>query len=231
MPGVSIVRIKYLQWCGMVFDPQIHHRRSIRLKDYHYTGKGAYFVTLCVQERVCLYGELIGGDMVLNPAGRKVAEIWRELRGRYPQLVLDEYVVMPNHFHGIIVIDDCRGEPCVRPPCNKRGHTERADLKEKDEQQRIGDQNRKGDHKDRPYGTDENSLGRVLQAFKSLTTQAYIQGVNSQGWPTFPGRLWQRNYFERVLRGQPELDAARRYILENPLKWQSDRDNPVNMPL
>ena len=226
MPGVSIVRIKYLQWYGMVFNPQIHHRRSIRLKDYDYFLKGAYFVTLCVQERVCLYGEVIGGDMELNPAGRKVAEIWRELPARFPQVALDESIVMPNHFHGIIVIDDCRGESCIRPSCgkcghcvqgSKRSHWDWTDIKEKDDQKRIGEQTRKGDHKDRPYGTDENSLGRVMQAFKSLTTHAYIEGVNYQGWPQFPGRLWQRNYFERVFRGQAELDVARRYNLENPL--------------
>jgi len=230
----------------MVFNPQIHRRRSIRLKNYDYSGKGAYFVTLCVQERICLYGEVVGGDMVLNPAGRKVAEIWRQLPARFPKVALDQYIVMPNHFHGIVVVHDCRGEPCVRPSCGKRGHCfqgskfshrDLADIKEKNDQKRIGeqmrkgDQNRKGDHKDRPYGTDENSLGRVIQAFKSLTTHAYIEGVNCQGWPPFPGRLWQRNYFERVLRGQAELDAARRYILENPSRWQSDRDNPVNMPL
>lgn len=108
----------------MVFDPQIHHRRSIRLKNYDYSGKRAYFVTMCVQERVCLYGEVAGGDMVLNPAGRKVAEIWRQLPARFPQVALDEYIVMPNHFHGIILIDEPVGALLAAPglePSVKKG--------------------------------------------------------------------------------------------------------------
>lgn len=184
----------------MVFDPEIHHRRSIRLKDYDYSEQGAYFVTLCVQERVCLFGEVIGSDMVLNPEGRQVAEIWRELPARFPQVALDEYIVMPNHFHGIILIDEPVGALIAAPGFKTSV--------------------KKGAASGAP------TLGAIIRAFKSLSAIGVNRFLDRQGQP-----LWQRNYFERVLRGQAELDVARRYILENPLKWQSDRDNPLNMPL
>ena len=82
------------------------------------------------------------------------------------------------------------------------------------------------EHKVRPYGTHTDSLGRILQAFKSITTNAYIRGVNQSGWPPFMGRLWQRNYYERVIRDEKELAAIREYILNNPIKWADDENNP-----
>ncbi|WP_371821117.1 hypothetical protein [Chloracidobacterium sp. D] len=88
----------------MRYDPERHHRRSIRLKDCDYTRMGAYFVTLCTQGRVCLFGEIVAGEMRLNEYGEIVAESWRWLATQYDYVELDEWVVMPNHLHGIIVI-------------------------------------------------------------------------------------------------------------------------------
>lgn len=87
----------------------------------------------------------------------------------------------------------------------------------------------KGDHKDRPYGTADNSLGRVIQAFKSLTTHTYINGVNNHGWHPIPGRLWQRIYYEHALRNEEELNNVREYIMYNPARWAEDENNPVNI--
>ena len=98
------------------YDPAIHRRRSIRLQGYDYSQAGAYFVTLCTQNRQCLFGEIVNGDMRLNEAGRIVADSWAWLAEQYDHVSLDEYVVMPNHAHGIIVItDDCRGGSRVAP--------------------------------------------------------------------------------------------------------------------
>jgi putative transposase len=178
----------------MAFNPDIHHRRSIRLRDYDYSSAAAYFVTLCASQRECLFGEVVDGEMCSNEAGRMVTAIWAALPARFQNMHLDQYSMMPNHFHGIIMIDNnrhCpenqgRGESCIRP----------IDVVD------SGDQSdhKMGDHKDRPYGTLENSLGRMLQAFKSLTTHAYVTGVNLHGWPPFPGRLWQRNFYEHIIR-------------------------------
>lgn len=207
----------------MNYDPDIHQRRSVRLREYDYSSAVAYFVTTCAQGRECLFGVVADGTMHLKDDGSMVSEWWLKLPGKFPGIVLDEYTIMPNHFHGIIMINepdndvDRRGEPrvrpplesCIRPPLN-------------------GEHENQGEHKVRPYGTSAGTVGRIVQAFKSITTNAYIRGVNEHGWPPFPGRLWQRNYYERVIRDDRELDAARKYILENPLKWHLDRENPQN---
>lgn len=201
----------------MRYDPDVHHRRSIRLKGYDYAEAGAYFVTICVQGRECLFGRVVDGAMVLSDAGRVVDETLRRLPGRFPGMALDAFVVMPNHVHGIVLILDGRGEPRVRPILeDRRGES-------------CIRPNDQGDHKDRPYGTAQDSLGRIVQAFKSLATMEYTHGVNQSGWPPFPGRLWQRNYYERVIRNDDELHRARKYIAENPMKWAEDKENPVNV--
>lgn len=142
---------------------------------------------------------------------------WEELPDRFSDLNLDDYAVMPNHFHGILVLNGRRGEPCVRPQ-SQEGKTT-GDHK---------DRENPGDHKDRPYGTRDGSIGRIMQAFKSLTTHAYILGVTHHQWQPFPGRLWQRNYYERVIRDEAELHNARQYIFDNPLRWAEDTENPAN---
>ena len=143
--------------------------------------------------------------MVLNDAGRVVEFVWGELPVRFDRVELDEFVVMPNHIHCIFVL--CRrGEPCVRPMFDQPA--------------------KQGEHKVRPYGTLPNTVGRIVQAFKSLATHEYINGVKQHGWPPFPGKLWQRNYYEHVIRNENELNRIREYIINNPKKWEFDRDNP-----
>lgn len=87
-----------------VFDPDKHHRRSIRLPGYDYSRAGAYFVTICAQDRACLFGDIADGVMRLNDAGRVVERCWHEIPIHFPHVELDEFVIMPNHVHGIIVI-------------------------------------------------------------------------------------------------------------------------------
>ncbi|MEA3362486.1 MAG: transposase [Thermodesulfobacteriota bacterium] len=98
------------------FDPDIHQRQSIRLSGYDYSSAGFYFVTICVQNRECLLGEIAGSKLVLNDAGLMVEKVWHELLQRFPGMTSDTFVVMPNHFHGIIIINDDVG----RPPCLPR---------------------------------------------------------------------------------------------------------------
>lgn len=85
------------------YNPQIHHRRSIRLKGYDYSQAGAYFITICCQNRKCLFGNVVGGEMILNDAGNMIDKWYRELCNKFPDIELGEYIVMPNHFHGIII--------------------------------------------------------------------------------------------------------------------------------
>jgi len=199
----------------MKYNPDIHHRQSVRLREYDYSADGAYFVTLCTQDRECLFGDIRDGVMTLSDAGRMVASVWGELATQYPGVEVDGHVVMPNHFHGIVMLTDRRGESCIRPPFDPCARPEMMN---------------QGDHKDRPYGTEAGTLGRVVQAFKSITTNAYIRGVKDHDWPPFPGRLWQRNYYERVIRDEQEMCTIREYITCNPAKWAEDKENPVMIP-
>jgi len=186
-------------------NPDNHHRQSSRLKEYDYAQAGAYFVTICTRNRDCLFGEIIDGEMRLNDAGRMVQSVWDELLARFPDVELDTFAIMPNHVHGIIIIN-CRGESRIRP-----GDYHESNL---------------GDHKDRPYGTTAGSVGRIIQAFKSIVTHEYVVGVRQNRYPPFHGRLWQRNYYEHVIRDEEDMRDIRQYILDNPARWTDDENHP-----
>ncbi|MCD6336222.1 MAG: hypothetical protein J7M27_13010 [Candidatus Latescibacteria bacterium] len=205
----------------MKYDPDKHHRRSIRLKGTDYSQVGAYFVTVCTQNYECLFGSIVDDKMRLNDAGRMIQMIWDEIPQRFPNALLDASIVMPNHFHGILILtDNGRGEYKIRPYIRPDGDAA--------DPQNEGDHKNKGDHKDRPYGTLPGTLGRIVQAFKSITTHQYIRGVKQNGWPPFPGKLWQRNYYEHIIRDESSLNRIRQYIMDNPMKWECDRENPAN---
>jgi putative transposase len=191
----------------MSFNPEIHHRQSIRLKDYDYSQAGAYFVTVCTQKRICLFGETENGQMRLNDAGHMVQKIWNELPEKYPGIETDEFIVMPNHIHGIILINNCRGEvaspvPSVTPDPNKPNTLETGEGGETPPLRKI-------------------TLGQVVAYFKYQSTKQINTIRNTPGGP-----LWQRNYYEHIIRNEPELHNIREYIRYNPLKWDEDEENP-----
>ena len=189
----------------MPYDPERHHRRSVRLRGYDYSSPGKYFVTICVQHRERLYGEVINGEMKLNDAGLMVEKWWLELANKFPLIDLDEHVIMPNHLHGIIVIVDRRGrEKDLFYTGKTRGQIAHA-----------------------MAGIPEKSapLPEIVQWFKTMTTNEYIRGVKELGWPRFDRKLWQRNYYEHVIFSLKSLRNIRQYIRANPLMWPYDRDN------
>lgn len=195
----------------MKYDPEIQHRRSIRLRGYDYAAGGAYFVTICVQGRECLFGKILNDVMVPNAAGVMVTAIWNELAVHYPGVAVDAYVIMPNHFHGIIMLNvgaAPRGRPGFTGPRAgpEQGHP-RGGAPTQD-------------------GAPTLSLFDVVHRFKSLTTARYRHGVLNDHWPPFAGRLWQRNYYERVIRDEIELSAVREYIQFNPTNWAEDEEYP-----
>lgn len=168
----------------MNFDPEKHHRHSIRLKKYDYSQAGAYFVTIDIQNRERLFGDIANGAMVLNDAGKMIADQWNALRERFPSVDLDTYQIMPDHFHGIIIIVGATLVVALdggKPP----------------------------------------TLGNIIGAFKSITTHEYIKGVKNQYWQKFSKRLWQRNYYEHVIRDENDLNRIRKYIQLNPSNWKS----------
>ncbi|MDP2948641.1 MAG: transposase [Chloroflexota bacterium] len=192
----------------MTYDPARHHRRSIRLPAYDYGQPGAYFVTICTQNRELMFGEVIKGQMILNGPGQMVESVWRELPQHYPGVEVDTFVVMPNHVHGIIILVGAGPRACPDNPAPSQGVA--------GQPQGVA-----------PTGT--MSLPDVVHRFKSLTTARYRRGVLHGRWLPFPGRLWQRNYYERVIRDEEELNRIRQYIIDNPLCWDEDRENPNNV--
>ena len=194
----------------MTYNPDIHHRHSIRLKDYDYSQNGAYFVTICTWQRECLFGEIVNGEMVLNDMGLIVVDEWEKTAIVRKNVILDEFVLMPNHFHGVIFFSEDVGATPVDRPGAIGEHD--GYCTEKRATQRVA-----------PTGPVSGSIGAVMAQFKSIVTKRINVLRNNLGCP-----VWQRNYYERVIRNEDELFRAREYIVNNPMKWELDKENPVN---
>lgn len=219
----------------MTYNPDIHHRHSIRLRGYDYSSAGAYFVTICIQGRECLFGEVIDGVVVLNDAGRMVEVAWRALPGRFAQVTVDEFIVMPNHVHGIIIVDPV-GAPLAAPGTLAPLAAPLTGLVDKqqgaassaptiiDKQQGAASSAPTIIGKYQGAATSAPTLGSIIRVFKSLSAIAVNRFLDRQGCP-----LWQRNYYERVIRDEGEFGAIREYIRNNPLKWEQDEVNPAKV--
>jgi putative transposase len=199
----------------VTYDPLKHHRRSIRLKGYDYTRAGAYFITVVVQDRACLFGEVVDGVMQLNAAGQMMQGLWEALPLHYHGVDTDEFVVMPNHLHGIVVLTGGDDDGAHSAGDNVASMTKGV---RQPPGQALGPA---------PSGAGATtlSLPAVVHRFKSLTTTRYSMGVREHRWQAFRRRLWQRNYYEEVIRNQAALDGIRRYVAENPLGWEYE-ENP-----
>ena len=184
-----------------MIDKQDNRRQSLRLTEYDYSQPGAYFVTICTQDRECLLGDIVNGEMRLNAAGQMVQSVWDDIPSHYLGIETDAFVIMSNHIHAIIVL--VGAAPCGRPNSDKG--------------QARG-----------PAPTTDTilSLSDVVHRFKTMTTKRYADGVKQNGWPAFMGRFWQRNYYEHVIRNEADLAEIREYILNNPARWNEDENNP-----
>ena len=145
-------------------------RKTLRLQGYDYSEPGGYFITIAVQGHACRFGEVKDVEMALSAAGKIVERAWQDLPNHYPNVVLDDYAVMPDHFHGILILTDVSGD----------------------------------------------GLTETIRAFKSFSARRINLMDGTTGKP-----VWQRSYFDRILRGERELDAARQYIRANPLRWKA----------
>lgn len=185
-----------------MYRPDIKPHKSIRLKGYDYSRAGAYFVTICTHNKECLFGSVMDENMVLNDFGRMVDVEWLKTAEIRKNVVLDGYVIMPNHFHGIFLITE-----------NNSGKARLATTK-----YNVSIKMEFG--KPKP-----GSLPVIVGSFKSAVTRQInlVRGT--------PGKeVWQRNYYEHIIRNPDELNRIREYIINNPLKWHLDRDNPNGIP-
>ncbi|MCL6512547.1 MAG: transposase [Anaerolineae bacterium] len=199
----------------MTYDPRKHHRRSIRLKGYDYTQAGAYFVTIVTHDRECLFGDVVGGEMRLNAYGEIVRDEWFRTAIVRSHVILDpdEFVVMPNHVHGIIWIVGAGASPAVgaQRRCAPTGTADTAITPPTQHPVRGAT----------PANVIPGSLGAIVRAIKSATTKR----INAlRGTPAAP--VWGRNYYEHIIRDQTSLHRIREYIMANPQKWSLDRENP-----
>jgi len=185
----------------MNYDPDKHHRRSIRMQGYDYSQPGAYFVTICTSKHECLFGKIDNGDIKLNQYGKNVSNACSWIEKHYPYVKIDSMVIMPNHIHLILIIDDRRGGSRTAPTTQVtfRNNSQITQVKQ------------------------IKSLGRLIGAFKTISTKKINKIRKTPG-----ATLWQRNYYEHIIRDDKELTAIRQYILDNPLKWEFDRENPEN---
>ena len=176
----------------------------MRLADFDYAEHSAYFVTICTQNRLPLFGAISGDALLANAAGKAIEHWWAELPHKFPRVEIDEFVVMPNHVHGLLFIN---GADVV--------------LNERELQ------NGQGGHTGPPLRVSEGPLPRVMQWFKTMTTNAYFAGVRDHGWPAVDGKLWQRGYYDHIVRRNEALNDIRQYIINNPRKWSEDEHNPA----
>ena len=204
------------------YNPNIHHRRSIRLKGYDYSQPGLYFITICVQNRDCLFGGITNGEMILNDAGKMAETEWLKLPERFNNIGLHEFVVMPNHFHAILEIVGTTLVVVQNP--------EIVDYAESSEQPTISEPTEiMESQKGQPQGialTDtptNKTIGDMVGAFQSIVTVEYIRGVKNMGWKPFDGKLWQRNYYEHIIRDEQSYQRISEYIINNPSKWKDDK--------
>lgn len=185
----------------------IRHRRSLRLKGYDYSQEGAYFVTICAHGKACLFGDVIGSEMKVNEPGRKVQAVWDDLPVHYPHVATDAFVVMPNHVHGVIVIRAGGCEAAGYPPAHA------VDFNPDHAERRAGL---------KPAPTVRHGLSEIIRGFKAFSARRINEFRESSGTT-----LWQRNYYDHIIRNDADYNRIAEYIANNPQRWAEDSLHPA----
>jgi putative transposase len=187
-------------------NPDKHHRHSMRLKDYDYSQPGAYFITIVTWQKECLFGIIADGQMIMNQRGQIVQEEWIRTAGIRGEIELDVFQIMPNHFHGLVFIAGAH----IDAPKNV-GADGCPPVYAKDDRA----------HSRVPLQRAPRSLGSLVAGFKSSVAKHINESQGTAGQP-----VWQRNYWEHVIRNEDSLNKIREYVINNPLCWHLDKQNP-----
>ncbi len=163
-------------------------KTSPRLKDFDYSQAGAYFVTICTFKKACLLGEIANGMMLLNPSGEIAFSTWEDMPNHYPHVQLDQFIIMPNHVHGIIFLTDLRRDRFLN------------------------------------LSLQRHSLSEIIRGFKTWSAKWVNEDLGKTGTP-----IWQRSFYDRIIRDQEELLRIQEYTLNNPIKWEEDEENPFSI--
>jgi len=193
-----------------------HNRQSTRLKEFNYSDPGYYFVTFCTQERECIFGTINKHENHLNQIGQMAKYWWNELINKFKTIRLDDYIIMPNHIHGIIEI--VGADPCVDPANVNQGTCVGSAFMNSNAYTGSENPMQVGGHIGPP-------LPQMVQWFKTMATNEYIRNVKQSGWPPFNKRLFQRNYYDHIIRDENDLNRIREYIRTNPEQWEHDQNN------
>jgi putative transposase len=160
----------------MKYDPDFNHRQSIRLNGYNYSASGAYFITICTHKREYLFGDIVNEKMEFNTFGDIARSHWQQLSQHHPHIIMDESILMPNHLHGILILESSIDTT--------------------------------------------KSISEIIRGFKTFSAKAINKERGLRGIP-----VWQRNYYDRIIRNELELDRVRQYIINNPRNWDADKNN------
>ena len=187
------------------YNPDIHHRRSIRLTGHDYSQSGLYFITLCTIDRTCMFGNVVEGKMQLNDIGQLVEQEWlNTIKIRHDDVRLHNYIVMPNHFHAIIEIR--RGESH-----SPQSHSSQSHLSQSDPSSITNECNINGKDLPRRMKSPSKTVGAIVRGFKGAVSRQLGYSI------------WQRNYYEHIIRTDASYKNISDYIENNPTKWQSDK--------
>lgn len=176
-------------------------RRTIRLRGYDYSQPGVYFITVCARERESLFGQVVGNLMERNESGEIVSSYWGELANRYTEATLDAFVVMPNHMHGIVLVGAIRELPLRGAPA--RGSSLLTSSSDRLQRRNM-------------------LVPKMVGWFKMNAAKQINHLRGAAGTP-----VWQRNYWEHVIRDEESLNRIREYIATNPARWHLDAENPL----
>ncbi len=184
----------------MKYNPKVHHRRSIRLKGYDYSREGLYFITICCQDRICRFGYIENDGMHLNEFGQIAYDEWMKLNERFNNMQIDVFQIMPNHMHGII---------SLHTPTVGAGFTPAQNAG----QPQIND--------GQPRGVAPTSVSDIVGAYKSLVANGCLEIYKSKNETM--GKLWQRNYYDHIIRNEKSYHKIADYIMNNPANWEKDK--------
>ncbi|MEB3206882.1 MAG: transposase [Vampirovibrionales bacterium] len=178
-------------------------RKPLRLPGYNYAQNGAYFITICTKNRACLFGDVTHGEMVLNDAGHIIETEWPRTSVLRNDVMLDEFIIMPNHVHMIVLLSV--GGDCIAPSTITTNPN--------------------------PDGTMQSSpttsnISYIIRGFKSATTKTINLHDQTSGTP-----VWQRGYHDHIIRNEADLNRIRQYIVNNPLQWHLDENNPEKVSI
>jgi putative transposase len=208
------------------YNPQIHHRRSIRLKGYDYSRAGLYFITICCDGRKCCFGEVKNNTMILNEFGNIAYNEWVKLAERFAKFELDVFQIMPNHMHGIILLNEFGVGSTLAVDRNTNTQNDGNEIFENKNGGTQNGQPINGQPQGLPQhdgnGTVTNTtIGDMVGAYKSLVANGCLEIYKSKN--EMMGKLWQRNYYEHIIRNEQAYQNISNYIINNPVKWDEDK--------